>query len=191
MEILIAINQPPPLQIFCRRFGGTIKLTSAKCVSDLLCGRIPPSLFSTRKPPFPHSSVSLCCTHRSNLVTHTQLVPSFVDRESGYDRIFIEGPGFCLSLSSSKEEGLARGIYYTSPNQRLIFIDSLETDIGEERRTNEEEEDGNFNWIRLVAGWMDGWMDGGNDRDCGSNSRVTNPFFWMEQDFDDRTIPAI
>lgn len=96
-----------------------------------------------------------------------------------------------LSLSSSKEEGLARGIYYTSPNQRLIFIDSLETDIGEERRTNEEEEDGNFNWIRLVAGWMDGWMDGGNDRDCGSNSRVTNPFFWMEQDFDDRTIPAI
>ena len=36
MEILIAINQLPLLRIFCYR-EGTIKLTSAKCVSDLLC----------------------------------------------------------------------------------------------------------------------------------------------------------
>lgn len=41
-------------------------------------------------------------------------------------------------------------MYYISPNQRLIFMDSLETDVGEEGRRKEEEEDGNFNWIRLV-----------------------------------------
>lgn len=74
-------SDPPPLQIFRRRFGGTIKLTSAKCVSDLLCGRIYlHHCFPPGNPPL-HSSVSLCCTHRSNLVTRTQLVPSFMDRE--------------------------------------------------------------------------------------------------------------
>lgn len=75
MEILIAINQLPPLQIFS--FGGTIKLTSAKCVSDLLCATVPPSLFST------HWGKPLFRSVARTLVTRTQL-----------DRVSIEGPSF-------------------------------------------------------------------------------------------------
>ena len=180
MEILIAINQPPPLQIFRHRFGGTIKLTSAKCVSDLLCGRIPPSLFSTSLPPPCYSSVSLCLLHALLEPRYTYTTRSLVHGSRVRSNFHRRAEFFYLSLSSlSIFEG--GGMYYISPNQRLIFMDSLETDVGEEGRRKEEEEDGNFNWIRLVDRWMDGW----NDRDCGSNSRVTNLFFWMEQDFDD------
>lgn len=57
---------------------------------------------------------------------------------------------------------------YTSPNQRLIFIDFHPRGRvwgRKEEATNEGGgEDGNFNSIPLVAGWMEGAVD----RDCGS-----------------------
>ena len=85
MEILIAINQP---------------------LTSFVAGYLhhyfpPPSLL-----PVTRLFRCVCCTHCSNLVTRTQLVLSFMDRE--YDRIFIEEPSFFISLSllcpSSKEE---------------------------------------------------------------------------------------
>lgn len=65
---------------------------------------------------------------------------------------------FSLSIFERREgegEGLARNIYYTSPNQRLIFIDSLEMDMGEERRG------GGWKFqFDSISGEMDGWTKG-------------------------------
>lgn len=66
---------------------------------------------------------------------------------------------FSLSIFERREgegEGLARNIYYTSPNQRLIFIDSLEMDMGKERRVG-----GGWKFqFDSISGEMDGWTKG-------------------------------
>lgn len=144
MEILIAINQLPPLQIFS--FGGTIKLTSAKCVSDLLCATVPPSLFST------HWGKPLFRSVARTLVTRTQL-----------DRVSIEGPSFSSLFCPASRWGAGFSHEYTSPNQRLIFIDFHPRGRmwGEEGRSNER---GGGGW-KFQFDSISGGMDGGN---CGS-----------------------
>lgn len=84
-------SDPPPLQIFRRRFGGTIKLTSAKCVSDLLCGRIYlHHCFPPGNPPPP-------------LVCFALLHAPFEPRYTYTTRSLVYGSRVCHTIESSSK----------------------------------------------------------------------------------------